>query len=128
MDDARPSDDLGLDAPTVILEPWRGGWDDDDPDANFKHDVALYSKLDPLSTISNLADRVDVPVGALCRYILAKWASAGAEALLALGPTAVVRMAETIEAAEAADSDGQRLEAYHSIASQISWLRSPLDN
>ncbi len=40
---------------TIELEGWDGPWADDDPDANFKSDVALYSHVDPLTTIRNLA-------------------------------------------------------------------------
>lgn len=112
----------------ISLLPWDGPWDDHDRDANFKHDVALYSKLDPLSTIGNLSASTGIPTGAICRYILAKWSSAGAEALMALGATAVVRMTDAIDRAEQSDSDEERLAAYREIAAQLSWLRHPLDN
>src|SRR5581483_6574596 len=48
------------DEPTVTLERWTGPWPDDDPDANFKSDVALYANVDPLRTIRNLAGNVGV--------------------------------------------------------------------
>lgn len=115
-----------VDSPAVELTPWSGTWSPDDPDANFKHDVALYSRLDPLSTLTNLSTAVGVPVGSLCRYVLAKWTSAGAEALLALGATAVERLNDTVAAAEADGSDGARLAAYHDLAAQLAWLASPL--
>ncbi len=88
----------GPDQPIVELTRWDGPWDADDPDANFKHDVALYSRLDPLATIENLSGATGIPIGSLCRYILAKWASAGAEALMAMGPSTVIRMSDMIEA------------------------------
>ena len=113
---------------TVDLAPWDGAWTDDDPDANFKHDVALYSRLDPLATLENLSVAVDVPVGSLCRYVLAKWASAGAEALLTLGPTALRRMQATVDTAEGAGTDEARIEAYHDLAAQLAWLAVPLDD
>lgn len=116
-----------VDSPTVELRPWSGTWADDDPDANFKHDVALYSHLDPLSTLTNLSAAVDIPVGSLCRYILAKWTAAGAEALMALGPSAVNRLAATIEAAEAAGTTKARLDAYEDLAAQVSWLAAGMD-
>lgn len=115
------------DAHTVTLEGWDGPWPPDDPDANFKAEVAAYAALDPLVTIENLARALDIPVGAVCRYVLAKWASAGAEALLQLGPTAVTRMWAGIEAAEEADTDDARLAAYEDLKSQLSWLKVPLD-
>ena len=36
---------------SVELSPWSGPWSDDDPDANFKADVALYAHVDPMATI-----------------------------------------------------------------------------
>ena len=72
----------------IELEGWQGPWSDDDPDANFKADVALYSHVDPLTTIrTRLPAALDVPVGALCHYVLAKWATQGSGGLLELGPT-----------------------------------------
>ena len=74
-----------VEEPTVTLVAWEGPWADDDPDANFKQDIALYAKVDPLSTIANLAANTGIPVGAIVRYVLARWASAGSESLLAAG-------------------------------------------
>jgi hypothetical protein len=37
------------DEPVIRLVRWAGPWEDDDPHANLKADVALYSRLDPLS-------------------------------------------------------------------------------
>lgn len=112
----------------VDLAAWDGPWAADDPDANFKAEVASYGKLDPLHTIGNLADNLDMPVGAICRYILAKWASAGAEALMTLGPTALNRMSDTVAQAEAEGTDAARLAAYEVLRQQVSWLRVPLDD
>lgn len=116
------------DPETVQLPVWNGTWSENDRDANFKHDVALYSRLDPLSTLANLSVVVDIPVGSLCRYILAKWASAGAEALLTLGPTAVERMWNTIVEAREAGTDNAKLAAFDDLAQQLAWLRAPLDD
>ncbi len=113
---------------SVELVVWDGPWADDDPDANFKRDVALYAKLDPMSTITNLGNATGIPPGALVRYILAKWASAGAEALMTLGPTALNRMAEAIEEAERLDSDEARLAAYATVAPQLRWMQAGLDD
>lgn len=108
--------------PLVRLEPWTGPWDDDDPDANFKADVATYSLADPLTTIRTLAANLDLPAGAVARYVLARWASGGSEALLELGPSTVKRMLGAIEAAEAAGTDDARLGAYETLRSMVSWL------
>lgn len=114
--------------PVVRLEPWTGPWPDDDPDANFKADVAAYSLADPLVTVRNLSASLDVPVGAIVRYVLAKWASGGAEALLELGPSTVRRMLDAIERAEDAGTDAARLEAYDTLTSMVSWLGVGLDD
>ncbi len=112
----------------VELVAWEGPWAPEDPDANFKADVALYAKLDPMSTISRLAEALQLPDGAIARYVLAKWASGGSGGLLELGPTMVKRLFEPIERAEAADTDEARLDAYEQLRQMISWLRLPLED
>ena len=113
--------------PTITLEPWTGPWPPDDPDANFKTDVALYSVLEPLSTLQTLSRNVGVPVGALVRYVIAKYATAGSGAALELGPTATARLAAFIDEAEELGTDEARLRAYEGLRSYISWLRIPFD-
>ena len=108
--------------PVVRLCAWDGPWPDDDPDANFKVDVAAYGHADPLATLANLARSVDVPVGALARYVLARWASGGSEALLELGPSTVERMHAEVERAEAVGTDEARLAAYEVLRQQLAWL------
>ncbi len=115
------------DEPEVRLERYDGPWADDDPDANFKADVALYANVDPLSTITNLSRAIDVPVGALCRYVLAKWATGGSGGLLELGPTMTRRLAAVCDEAEAAGTDEARLAAYARLRDMVLWLRHPLD-
>jgi hypothetical protein len=119
-----PDDDA---APVVRLEAWTGPWADDDPDANFKSDVALYSLTDPLQTIRGLSENLDVPVGALCRYVLAKWASGGSGGLLELGPTMVRRLQAVCAEAEAEGTDTARLAAYRQLSEMVTWLNLPLD-
>ena len=113
---------------TIRLEGWTGPWADDDPDANFKADVALYAHVDPLTTIRNLGNAIDVPVGALCHYVLAKWATQGSGGLLELGPTMARRLAAICDHAEAEGTDEARLAAYHELRGLTSWLRFPLDH
>lgn len=120
-----PEDDR---APVVRLDAWAGPWSDDDPDANFKADVALYSLTDPLETIRRLSENLDVPVGAICRYVLAKWASGGSGGLLELGPTMVRRLDAVCQEAEAVGTDTARLAAYEQLCAMVGWLRLPLDH
>ena len=111
---------------SVELVPWTGPWREDDPDANFKQDVALYAHIDPLGTIRNLAAAIDVPIGAIVWYVLAKWASAGSGGLLELGPSMVHRLWEPIERAEAEGTDEARVAAFEQLRQMLSWLRLPL--
>ena len=111
----------------ISVEGWTGAWDDDDPDANFKADIAAYAHLDPLSTLTNLGDAIDVPVGSLVHYVLAKWATEGSGGLLELGPRMARRLREPFDAAEAAGTDDARLEAYDTVRQIVEWLNIPLD-
>jgi hypothetical protein len=116
------------DAPVIELVRWSGPWADDDPDANFKAEVADYCRLDPLRTVTGLAENLGIPVGAVVRYVLARWATAGSGGLLELGPAMVRRLWEPVERAEAARTDAARLAAYDELRSLLSWLRFPLED
>ena len=113
--------------PLIELIRWAGPWPDDDPDANFKSDVALYTMLDPLTTIEALSTSTGIPVGALVRYVLARWASAGSESLLSAGPSVIERMWGTLSEAEQTDTTEARLAAYEVVRQMVAWLRAPLD-
>ena len=111
---------------TVVLERWRGPWAPDDPDANFKADVASYRLARPLDTLANMSRALDIPLGALVHYVLARWATAGSEGLLQVGGSTVERMWALCEAAEAAGTDEARLDAYERLRQIVGWLRVPL--
>jgi hypothetical protein len=116
------------DEPTITLTRWRDPIDEDDRHANFKSDVQLYGLLDPLVTIRGMSANLDIPTGAIARYVLAKWATGGSGGLLELGPVMTRRLWEPIAAAEREDSDERRLAAYHQLRQMISWLNVPLDD
>lgn len=111
---------------TVELGGWDGPWDDSDPDANFKADVALYAHVDPMATIGQLAAALKIPEGAVVHYVLAKWASAGSGGLLELGPLMVHRLWAAVERAEGVGTNRARLEAYEQLHQMLAWLRLPL--
>jgi len=113
---------------SVELVGWQGPWDEDDPDANFKGDVALYSHVDPMATITAFASSMNMPEGAVVHYVLAKWASAGSRGLLELGPSMVHRLWAVIDKAEETGTSTARLDAYEQLHQMISWLRLPLTN
>jgi hypothetical protein len=115
-------------ARSVELVSWTGPWSETDPDANFKADVALYARVDPMTTVDNLARALGIPEGAIVRYVLAKWASAGSGGLLELGPSMVHRLWGPIEQAETTATNEARLAAYEQLLQMISWLRLPLTN
>lgn len=112
----------------MTLERWTGPWAEDDPDANFKAEVADYTRLDPLQTLRGLSAHTGIPLGALVRYVLARFATTGSGGLLELGPTMVHRLWEPVAEAEEAGTDEARLAAYRAVAAQLSWLRFPLEH
>jgi hypothetical protein len=116
------------DEPVVRLERWRGDWPADDPFAGLKADVAGYGHLDVLVTLRGLSEASGIPVGALVRYVLARWASGGNEAVLELGVSGIDHLVRIIEDAEEADTDTARLEAYAAISAVVSWLRAGRDD
>ena len=113
---------------TITLEGWRGPWPDDDKDANLKADIALYAHVDPLRTVRGLSNSIDVPVGAIVHYVLARWASEGASGLLELGPTLSRRLNAVCNEAETVGSEEAKLAAYEQLRQMISWLNYPLDH
>jgi len=112
------------DEPTVRLDRWHGTWSDEDPYAGLKAEVVAYGPLDPLATLRGLAEASGVPIGALVRYVLARWASGGNEAVLELGVSGVDHLAAVVSRAEAVGTDDARLEAYAEVAEIVSWLRA----
>lgn len=116
----------GARAGLVRLERWSGPWEQEDPNANFKADVALHALIDPMQTIEGLAASVGLPVGAIVHYVLARYATSGSAGLLEVGPVMVERLWERVERAEAIGEDVARLAAYYELAEMLSWLRAPI--
>ncbi len=116
------------DEPTVRLVRWDGPWPDDDPDANLKVDVAAYTRHDPLVTLRVLSDGTGIPLGALVRYVVARWASGGSEGIVELGPSTVRRMVAAVAEAEDAGTDAARLAAYGKLREMLAWLDAGLED
>jgi hypothetical protein len=57
-----------------------------DPHANFRRAVADSRLVDPMRTFRGLSETTGIPVDDLVHHALARWASAGSEALLLIGP------------------------------------------
>lgn len=114
--------------PTVRLERWDGTWTADDDFADLKADVAAYGHADPLATLQALSEDSGVPLGALVRYVLARWAAGGSEALLELGTSGVDHLRRVVDEAERAGTDDARLAAYDVVRQQVAWLAAALDD
>ncbi len=114
-------------ADALVLQRYEGSWPGDDPDAGFRALVAEYSRIDPMPTLEVLGRHKQIPVGALARFILARYCTSGSDALLEMGPRVVRQMDEVVRKAEAAGSDDARLKAYAALKAIIAWLQVPLD-
>lgn len=106
----------------ISLEAWSGSWDDHDPHANFKAEVALWCKADPMETLEPFAEAVGVPVGAVCRSVLARWAAEGSAGKLELGPSMVDRLWSVCE--KAGEDEKAQLAAFDQLRQMLSWLRA----
>jgi hypothetical protein len=106
------------------LYPYRDTWEDDDPHANFKAEVAAHTVMDPLPTLENLSRATGVPVPCLVRYVLVKYAASGADALLAMSPIVLRQMEQHVQRAEAQGTVEARLEAYEALRQMIAWLNT----
>ena len=109
----------------VVLETWSGPWDDDDPHANFKAEAALWSKADPMETLEPFSAEVGIPIGAVCRSVLARWAAEGSAGKLELGPSMVERLWAVCESA--GEDEQAQLAALDQLRQMLSWLRAPLE-
>ena len=109
------------------LEPYRGTWNKADRHANFKSEVAQYSRTDPLPTLERLSKSTGIPVGSLVRYILVKWAASGSEILMLMTPIVLRQMEQQVEQAESAGTDAARVKAYEALKGITSWLRAGAD-
>lgn len=113
---------------TLTLEPYRGSWPPDDPDAGFRRLVAECSAVDPLPTLEGLSRSKGIPVGALAAFVLTRYCASGSEALLDIGPVVVRQMGDLLARAEAVGTDAARLDAYRALAAIVSWLRVPIED
>ena len=113
---------------SIRLQPYEGAWPPEDPDAGFRRMVAEYSRIDPLPTLEVLSRNKQIPLGALARFILARYGTSGSDALLEIGPRVVRQMGEIVREAEAAGSDDARRRAYAALKGIIAWLQVPLDD
>jgi len=90
---------------------------DGDGNENFRSDVALSRRVDPTPTLENLARNTGVSYDDVVHHALVRYASSGAEALLAVEPWALRQL---IQARQAGD--------WEKVGSLIDWLEAGLES
>jgi hypothetical protein len=90
---------------------------DRDTNQNFRESVALSRRVDPRPTLENLARNTGLALEDVVHHALTRYASSGAEALLAWEPQA---LRELIAARKAGD--------WAKVGAMIDWLEAGLDS
>ena len=111
-----------MENPIIELQPFSDQFDDSDSDATFKREVTFYAAIDPMPTLEAMSEQMEIPVGSLARYVLARWATSGSEGIMEIGPRVIHQMAEIVRESEAHNSQEARLIAYEKLKAIISWL------
>ncbi len=88
-----------------------------DGNENFRQDVAQSHLVDPRPTLENLAQRTGLSYAAVAHHALVRYASSGAEALLAIEPLALRQL---ITARKAGD--------WAKVGAIIDWLEAGLES
>jgi hypothetical protein len=88
-----------------------------DPNEGFREAVALSKLVDPRPTLENLARSTGLTYEDVVHHALARYASSGAEALLALEPWAVRELI-----------DARKAEDWAKVGAIIDWLEAGLES
>jgi hypothetical protein len=88
-----------------------------DPNENFRTAVALSRLVNPRTTLENLARNTGLTYDDVVHHALVRYASSGAEALLAIEPQA---LRDLIAARKAED--------WAKVSALIDWLEAGLDS
>jgi len=88
-----------------------------DPNQGFREAVALSKLVDPRPTLENLARSTGLTYEDVVHHALARYASSGAEALLALDPWAVRELI-----------DARKAEDWAKVGAIIDWLEAGLES
>ncbi len=89
----------------------------EDPNQNFRDSVALSRLVDPMPTLENLARNTGLTYDEVVHHALVRYASSGAEALLAMEPQALL---DLIAARKAED--------WAKVGALIDWLEAGLES
>ena len=91
--------------------------DPDDGNQNFRDDVARSLGIDPKPTLENLAKSTGLTYEAVVHHALVRYASSGAEALLAVEPLALRQLIDAAKAQE-----------WAKVGAIIGWLEAGLSD
>ncbi|MEZ4663649.1 MAG: DUF6027 family protein [Caldilineaceae bacterium] len=97
-------------------------WPDDDRHANFKAEVAAYTKADPLPTLAVLSESTGIPVPSLVRYVLAR-GRFRRRSVIIYGAHCVAADARRLRRRKPQTQMQRALQAYHALRQIISWLK-----
>jgi hypothetical protein len=89
----------------------------DDGNQNFRDDVARSLRIDPRPTLENLAKSTGLTYEEVVHHALVRYASSGAEALLAIEPLALRQLIE-----------GAKAEDWAKVGAIIKWLEAGLED
>jgi len=89
----------------------------EDPNQNFRDSVALSRLIDPMPTLENLARNTGLTYDEVAHHALVRYASSGAEALLAMEPQALL---DLIAARKAED--------WAKVGALIDWLEAGFES
>lgn len=89
----------------------------DDGNQNFRDDVARSLRIDPRPTLENLAKSTGLTYEEVAHHVLVRYASSGAEALLALEPQALRQLIDAAKANE-----------WEKVGAIIEWLEAGLES
>jgi hypothetical protein len=84
-----------------------------DADEGFRQSVADSRLVDPMPTLRRLSETTAISVDDLVHHALARWVSAGSEALLAIGPQVLEELV-----------DARRREDWEKVGGIIDWLEA----
>jgi len=88
-----------------------------DPNEGFRQAVALSKLVDPRPTLENLARNTGLAYEDVVHHALARYASSGAEALLAIEPPALRELI-----------DARKLGDWAKVGGIIDWLEAGLES
>lgn len=89
----------------------------DDGNQNFRDDVARSLRVDPRPTLENLAKSTGLTYDEVVHHALVRYASSGAEALLAIEPLALRQLIDAAKAGE-----------WAKVGAIIEWLKAGLES